>query len=486
MQSDMYYKFIGWYIGLLCLIFMSSCKVAAPVKMPAQLTAPTSFTGKVDTSSIGYIPRKAFFTDPQLNTLIDEALANNLDVKIAIQHIEAARAELVSRRSLLLPTVGVGASAGVRKFGAYTMDGVGNFDTNFSENIGEDKRIPDPLPDYFLGLQSSWEIDIWGKLKNQKKAAYARFLASEKGRQLIITSLVAQIANLYYELLALDSELEIIRENISLQQRAVELVNVQKLAGRVTELAVQQFTAQLLNTKGLEAEIRQEIIEVENALNLLAGRYPQPILRGSPITDQALPNIILTGVPSELLRRRPDIGQAELALVAAKADVQATRAAFFPSLTINSFIGLQSFKAAFLFTTPESIAFNLLGGLSAPLLNRNQLKGIYKRATAEQMAAFYSYQQTVLIGFGEVVNSLKGIENFTEQSEFKKQEATMLQQAVASSNDLFVAGYATYLEVVTAQERVLEAELALTAVKKRQFAYLIQLYRALGGGWEEE
>lgn len=466
-----------------CLLTLASCKISEPARMPAALKTPTSFTGSTDTSSIGYVAWNKFFADKYLTSLIDTALRNNPDRMMALQRVEIARSYLQSAKGALLPSVQAVGSAGVEKFGDYTMNGVGNYDINLSDNIGQDKRIPNPMPDYFLGLRSSWELDIWGKLRNRKKAAVARVLASEKGAQLVQTALIAQVARSYYELLALDSELEIIRRNIQLQETALDLVNVQKSAGRVTQFAVQQVKAQLLNTQSLEAQVQQQIIQAENGLNLLLGRFPQPIQRGEPINEQELPERIAAGIPSDMLRRRPDVVQAELELRAAKADVDAARAAFLPSFIINPFAGFNAFNTSLLFN-PGSLAFGVVGGLATPLINRAPLKAAYKQSQAENVAAYYSYQKTVLGAYGETLTNLRRIENFEKIASIKQEEVQTLQEAVATSNDLFLTGFASYLEVITAQKSVLDAEIDLTNARKEQFFSLIDLYRALGGGWE--
>jgi NodT family efflux transporter outer membrane factor (OMF) lipoprotein len=311
----------------------------------------------------------------------------------------------------------------------------------------------------------------------------ARFLASEKARHLVVTTLVAEIARSYYELLSLDNELVFIQENIQLQQTAVELINAQKAAGRATELAVKQVTAQLLNTRSRESLVQQMIVYHENQINLLLGRFPQPIERGRPILEQPLPQEIHAGIPAQMLTRRPDIALAELRLEAARCDVKAARAAFFPSLAITSSLGLQSFRPEKFFNTPGSMAYSVFGGLTAPVFQRNMLKADYQRASAAQLELFYEYQKLVINGFQETVTGLKRIENFQTASTLKAQEVTTLQEAVLTANDLYIAGLASYLEVILAQKNVLEAELQLAQTRKEQFFSVIDLYRALGGGW---
>jgi outer membrane protein, multidrug efflux system len=468
-------------ILIVTILLASSCKILKPVKMPEKTSIPENFTGGTG-ESIGKAPIKEFFPDHKLVTLIDHALANNLDLKIAHQRIEIARAQLMFSRNALLPSIGLNTSAGVRKYGDYTMDGVGNFDTNLSDNIGSDKRIPNPVKDYFLGLQSSWEIDIWGKLRNQKKSAFARFMSSQQGKNLLTTELVSEIASFYYELLALDAELDIIRKNVKLQETAVEMINIQKEGGRATELAVKQFSAQLVNTKALEYQVSQEIVRIENIINYLIGRFPQPIDRENSIQNQSLP-LSGTGVPSEMLQRRPDIIQAELELVAAKADLKAARAAFLPSLRIDAHTGLNAFNSAVLLS-PASLAYGAVAGLATPIFNQRALMAGFNINVSGNFQAHYNYQKTILNGYREVITNLKRIENYQKINQLKTEEVEMLQDAVAISRDLYFAGYASYLEVITAQKSVLEAEIQQNLSKKEQLISTIELYRALGGGWE--
>lgn len=469
--------------GILLSIFVSGCRTMIVPTRPPDLSVPKTFLGSTDSSSVGDLSWKAFFADDNLVGLIDSAIAHNPDLQLAVQRINVARANFDYTKGALVPTINAVTSVGVDRFGKYTLNGVGNFDTNLSDNISTSQKIPNPTPDLFLGLRSTWELDIWGKLRNQRKAAYARLLASDKGRHLVMTALVAEVARLYYTLLALDSEQDIIQENIVLQQRAVELVQVQKDAGRVTELAVQQFTAQLLNTRGLEAQIQQQIVHVENQLNLLLGRYPQPIARGRLIQDQAIPSSVKAGISAQLLRRRPDIRQAELELEAAHIDIAVARAQFLPSLILTPYMGLNSFRVAYLFT-PVSLATGMLSGLSTPVFNRRYLKANLIVSESQARAALYGYQKAILTGFSEVNTSLRGLENYKRVAELQAQEVSVLKQSVASSNELFRGGYAAYLEVITAQRNVLDAQLALINTKQAQFHTLIDLYRALGGGWQ--
>ena len=452
--------------------FISSCKVAVPPALPETLTMPETYIGDTDTITDGNIRWQEFFTDPLLVDLIETALKNNFDLLTAIQRVEMARADYSIREAAFLPSL-----AGI------ASTNLGNANQNMVRNGDQDQRMNNIREEYFFGFQSSWEVDIWGKMRSRKKAAYSRFLASEKGKHLVTTAVVAEIARLYYELLAVDNELEVVRKNIDFQEIALEIINIQKMGGRATELAVQQFEAQLLSTKALEKEKEQRIIELETEINLLMGRYPQPIPREKDISELPLPETIHEGIPSTLLLNRPDIQQAELELLASEADLEAARAAFLPSLTISPYIGFNALDPTMLFQTPESLAAGFLGGITAPIFNKKRIRSQFDRTVAERAEAFYNYQNTIISGYGEVVKNIRGIDNLEQVYQLKEQEVQVLLKAVSTSNVLFTSGYASYLEVITAQKSVLEAELELANIKKGIFHSVIGLYKALGGGW---
>ncbi|MFD0793781.1 TolC family protein [Mucilaginibacter litoreus] len=480
----MYYKSLSIYkyLALFAIILAAGCKAYKPIEPQTNSPMPASFNANADTLTAAALPVNTFFKDAFLLKLIDTALKANLDLRAALQRVEMAGANVKYNKSLLLPSVEFNATAGLERYGDYTMNGVGNYDTNLSPNVNGDKRIPNPTPDYFIGFRSSWEIDLWGKLRSQKNAALARFLASRSAYRLLTTELTAQIATAYYELLALEVEQNIINKNIKLQENALEIVKVQKLGGRATELAVQQFAAQLSHTKSLKYSTAQQITETENQLRLLTGTFDAPIARDTSLLTLNMPEKLGTGIPSQMLLNRPDIKQAELELAALNADIKSARAAFFPSLTLSPYVGYNSFRAALLFD-PGSAVYGLIGGLTAPLLNRGRIKADYAYKIAQGKEALYNYQKTVLAGYQEVMNNLKGMENYSQYFTHKQQQVTALKNAVDVANDLYVVGRATYLEVITAQRDVLDAELELANTKKNIFITDVNLYRALGGGW---
>lgn len=457
---------------LLIVSIISSCKIATPPALPVAEKIPETYIGDTDTLTDGNIRWQEFFTDPLLVDLIETALNNNLDLLSAIQRVEMARANYAVRDAAFLPSLN-----------GVISTNLGNVNQNMVGNADQGRRMNNIREEYFVGFQSSWEADIWGRMRNQKKAAYSRFLASEKGKHVVTTALVAEIARLYYELLAVDNELEVVRKNIDFQEIALEIIKIQKMGGRATELAVQQFTAQLLSTKALEKEKEQRIIELETQINLLMGRYPQHIVREKDISELPLPETIHEGIPSNLLLNRPDIQQAELELIATEADLEAARAAFLPTLTISPYVGFNALSPSLLFQAPQSLAAGLLGGITAPIFNRKRIRADFNRSVAVRAEAYYNYQQSIITGYGEVVNNIRGIDNLEQVYELKEEEVEVLLNAVSTSNVLFTSGYASYLEVITAQKSVLEAELELANIKKGIFHSVIGLYRALGGGW---
>ncbi len=478
-------KYLIISLYTLLILFSLGCSSYKISSLPESNNVPEKFDGGLESNhTISELPWNKFFTDSILRALIDTALQRNYDVLISMQRIEMAEAHLVARRGALLPSIDAVVTGSADRYGDYTMNGVGNFDTNLSQNISPNQRIDrNPTPDYFIGGRSSWEIDLWGKLRAQKKAAKVKYLASEKGKQLIITNLIAKISILYYQLLALQSELEIISRNILLQEKALTIVKAQKEGGEATELAVQQFKAQVLKTNALAYHIKQEIVVTENTLNYLLGRFPQSISLGKSIIKQEYPEELAAGIPSQMLLRRPDIQQAELELSEAKCNLHSARAAAFPSLTITPYVGYNSFNAQLLFA-PESFVWGALGGLTAPLFRKKEIRTNIRINKAKQKEAFYHYEQSVVNGFQEVSTYLKSIDNLKNIHDLKEKEFLILDNSTSIANDLYFSGHANYLEIINAQRGALEAEMAIVETKKEMFHSMINLYRSLGGGWE--
>ena len=441
---------------------------------------PESFGKSTDTTNISSTPWRTYFKDPNLVSLIDTALKNNQELQITLQEIEIAKNDIRVRKGALLPTVGVGAGAGIEKVGRYTSQGAGDASTE----IMPGKEMPDPLADFKLAAYANWEVDIWKKLRNSKKAAVSRYLATVEGKNFVITNLIAEVADSYYELLALDNQLDIVRQNIALQSNALEVVKIQKEAARATELAVQKFQAEVLASKSMEFDILQNIKETENKINFLLGQYPQEIKRDKSNFMNWMPSVIHAGIPSQMLANRPDIKQAELELEAAKLDVKVARAEFYPSLDISAGVGFNAFRPSSLFTLPESLLYSLAGDLAMPVINRNAIKAEYNSANARQLQALYNYERTILNAYLEVSSQLSKINNLEKSYDLKSQQVVALNRSVDVAGDLFKSARVDYFEVLMTQRDALENKLELIETKKAQLNATVHVYRDLGGGWK--
>lgn len=473
-------KIIPVVLGLsaLCLL-QTACKVPALSGKTANTTVPDKYLQTQDSTNTAMLSWREYFKDPNLVALIDTALLHNQELAITLQEIEITRNEMMARRGEYLPSVGFRAGAGLDKTPRYTPQGT----VEKNLEIVPGKETPDPLPDLMAGFYASWEADIWHKLHNAKKAAAARYLSSIEGRNFVITCLIAEIANSYYELVALDNQLKIVEQNIAIQQNALEIVKLQKASSRVTELAVKKFEAEVLNTQSLQYGIQQRIRETENRINFLLGRYPQPIPRDDRALTSGLPAAVQAGLPSQLLANRPDIRQAELELSAARLDVQVARAQFFPSVGITAGLGYQAFNPAYLIRTPESMLFSLAGELAAPLVNRIGIKAAYASANARQVQAATNYERTILQACVEVLNQLSKISNLEKSVDLKAKEVATLTESITISNDLFSSTRADYMEVLMTQRDALESKFELIETQQQQMAAAVNIYQALGGGW---
>lgn len=456
----------------------SACKLPSLATRNENKSVPAAYSAAKDSTNAATSKWRDFFSDPYLSALIDTALKNNQELNITLQEIEIARNEVRVRKGEYLPFLGLKAGAGVDKVARYTNIGAMEATTE----IKPGKEMPEPLPDYLLAARASWEVDIWHKLRNAKKAAVNRYLASTEGKNYVVTNLVAEVANSYFELLILDNQLSIVQKNIELQSNALRIVKLQKEAAKVTELAVRKFEAEVLKTKSLQYGIQQEIVETENRINFLLGRFPMHIPRAENGIDNIVIKNVSAGIPSQLLSNRPDIRRAEQELAAAKLDVKVAKAQFYPALSINTAVGFQAFNPTYLID-PASLLYNLAGDLMAPLVNRNAIKAAYYTANAKQLQAVYNYERTILNGYVEVANQLSRMDNLEKSYNLKSQQVNALTSAISISNDLFSSARADYMEILMTQRDALEARFELTETRKQQINAMVSIYKALGGGW---
>lgn len=461
-------------LALVGAALLTSCVPALP-QGPARapnLRMPDTFGVASEAENSARVDWRQFFADPHLVALIDVALANNQELNINVQEMLVASNEVMSRRGEYMPSLGVQGGASLDRVGHYTSQGQSD------EHVG----VPSNLQGYSLGLYASWEVDVWSRLRNAAGAARYRYLATREGRDFMVTRLVAEIATRYYELMALDRQLEIVRNNVRLQENALEMVRLQQQAARVTMLAVRRFEAQLQGFQSRQFDVSQRIVETENQINLLLGRFPAPIERSSESFLNTQP-VVHAGVPAQLLQNRPDVRRAELELRAAELDVAAARARFYPSLHLDGRLGYQSFDVRHLLDTPDSVLYGILAGLAAPLLNRSAITAEYFSSNSRQMQAVLRYERAILSAYLDVNTGISLLHNIAQSYALKAQQVERLSESVEISTLLFNSARADYLEVLTTRRDSLEAQVDLIETKQRQLAATVTLYQALGGGW---
>jgi NodT family efflux transporter outer membrane factor (OMF) lipoprotein len=416
--------------------------------------------------------------DTLLIYYIKTAITNNKNIAMAFQKIEMSRSQLLFAKGNRLPQVNLGVSGSIRKFGLYTMDGAGNIVTEITPG----KLVPIDLPDYYAGIQSSWEIDFRGKLKNQSKSALAKTYSSSSTVQFVINSLASDVALSYFQLIALDNELLVIRESAEKEKAALDFVKEQKEAGKVNELVVQQFAAQYYNLQILESEVLKNIAKEENRFNWLLGRYPQKVTRNEQQLFKSSYSVN-ESISSDILLNRPDIKAAEWTVQSTRFDLEAARSAFYPSFSLNAALGLQAFNWGYFFTTPQSIAYQLAGNLLQPVFNRSAIQAQFSYANANQKEALLQYQQLIFTSFMEVSADFLEIKQTEKIKNITFQKLNEYQKASESSLDLYKAARVTYLDVLLTQQYTLQTNIELIKIHNRAHASFIKLFTDLGGQW---
>jgi multidrug efflux system outer membrane protein len=448
--------------------------------MPENFFLPASFSGPTGLENSAPVAPMEFFDDPYLIGLINQSLVGNQQLKILAEDIQIANNEILRRRGAYLPFLSFGSSAGLDKLSTYTPAG-----SDLGQIVApQGGNFPNPLPDFLVAGNISWQLDIWRQLRNARDAQGLRYLGTIDGRNYVVTRVVAELAEKYYELMALDKQLETLDQTIALQEQSLEIAKARKLAARDTELAVQRFEAEVRKNQSQKLIIRQNIVEAENRINFLAGRFPQAVERLSPQFIDLRLSPLAVGVPSQLLQNRPDIRQAERELQAAGIDILVARANFYPKVFISANVGYEAFNAKYLIRSPESLMYGVAGNLVAPVINRSAIKADYFNANAKQLQALYDYQRTVLNAFTEVVNRISKVQNYSESIEIKKTQLASLETAVEVAGNLFQNARVEYIDVLFAQRDRNEARMVLIDTKKEQLSAIVNAYQALGGGWQ--
>ena len=458
---------------MVTLLVLAACKT--PQATLPRDTLKASLPALSADSSTTISPAwRNFFQDSALQALVDTALRNNHDLKITLQELAIAKSAIASKQGALLPSITANIGAGVSKVGRYTAEGAGNVGTDITPG----RQIPTVIPDLAPSIQVDWTIDLWNKLNSGKKAAVERYLASEAGQRAVKSRLVADVAENYYMLLALDYKLDVMQQYIALQKNAVKIARIQKEADADTQLAVEKFEAELAKAQADEYLLRQSIVETENSLNLLAGRFPQTITRTKvDFSELPMPDVSYS-LPAQLLLQRPDVVQAEHELKAARWDVETARKEFLPSFNLSAAIGLDAFNPKYLIRLPESLVFNAIGGLTAPLINKKAIQANFSQADALQIEALYNYDKTLITAFAETNTLQSRISNLKLLQQFKQKQNDALVRAVSAAQKLYLNNRATYLEVIDSEREQLDCKMELIDTKLQQLSTLIDIYRS--------
>ena len=455
---------------LVVALTLQSCFVAQDYVRP-DLDAETQALYRTenlptDSVSIADVSWKNLFTDQYLQQYIEEGLQNNMDVRIALQQILAAQAYAKQGKAGYLPSVSVGANATHQEL---------------SENSQFGALFSGGIDTYDITANLSWEADIWGKIRSNKRATQAAYLQSVAGHQAVKTQLISSIANTYYNLLALDAQLEVTKQTIITRESGVKTIKALKDAGQVTQVAVDQNIAQYNSAKALQVDIEVAIFKTENTLSILLGKTPQTFERSS-LDIQNIDQDIVLGVPATLLSNRPDVMAAEYGLINSFELSNVAKSNLYPSLTLTASGGLESLDVDNLINA-NSIFANIIGGITQPIFNQRKLKTQREVAFAQQEQALLRFKQTLLVAGSEVSNALYTYKAETKKFEFRKNEVEALRTAEANSNELLKNGYANYLDLLTARESALNAELNIIDSQLQQLVSIVDLYEALGGGW---
>lgn len=472
------------YIIVFITLFFISCRTSRKYNRPqietavAYRTAEPKQTDLSETTATGIaeLPWKSFFTDPVLQSIVDSVLLHNYDLSVALNNVRMNDEYLRQSKVAWLPSITAGVSASSNYFSENSLNGNNGF--NLNNTIGS-KHIDD----YSTNMGLSWEVDIWGKAKNHKAAAMATWLQSKEAAKYVQTQLISTTASAYYNLLMLDEQLKIAHKNLALNDSIVSLIRVQMQNGEATALAVQQAEVLQKETSALIPTLEQAIFIQENALGILMNREPGNIMRkGSGPDGFNIPEKFVTGIPAEILSRRPDVRESEFALRAANARVGVAQANMYPSLNINASTGLNAFQIGNWLALPTSIFGNVAGNLMQPVFNKRKLKTELNisKLTYERTAADFRYK--VLNAVTEVSDALVKTEKLREKITIAKSQYGILQQAVPNAKLLFSNGMASYLEVIAVQQNLLQNELSLADLKRQQVTAYVQLYKALGGG----
>ncbi|ANQ51927.2 TolC family protein [Flammeovirga sp. MY04] len=457
------------WMGVLISTLFSSCLIRKEYNRTVEVDNDHLYrisNENVDKSeNFGQIQWSDFFKDRLLNDYIQKAISNNYDVRIAYENVEIAKSLFLQGKSVNLPSINGNIGAG------YTQNSA---NTPVGSVFGNQQQ-------YNVGVDVSWEADIWGKLKATTEASRMNLLTQEEVKKAIVSDIVSQVAYNYYRLIGFDKQREILLKTIKSREESLEVTQALYESGELTLVAVKQTEALLYNSKVLLVEAEKNIEISENAISFLMGEAGQSIERDSIFNDQ-FDFQLDVGLPIQLLENRPDVKAAEYNLITAFENVNIAKANFYPSFRITASGGLQSIQVQDWFN-PQSFLFNVLGQVTQPIWNQRQIKTNYEITQSQEKIALHNFEKQILLAGHEVSNSVLIIDKQEQKIINQEAECEAYRLAVQYSQDLLVSGSANYLEVVTARQNLLASELILVNNKLDKITELIRLYRALGGGW---
>ncbi len=456
---------------ILLPFLLNSCFVARDYQRPEieEISEELFRTDKLpqDSLNIAELSWKELFTDPLLISHIEKGLENNLDIRIAIQQIIAAEAYVKQGKAGYLPTLTVGPGLNHQILSRNSQ-----FGSFFDGSITQ----------YEASGSLAWEADIWGRIRSTRRAFEASYLQSVAAHQAVKTELIAAIASTYYQLLALDEQVRIAQETIKNRESSLETTRALKQAGNVTEVGVKQTEAQLYTAQAILIDLNNQIRLLENSLSILLGEAPGEIGRSS-LDEQPIKEELQIGVPAQLLRNRPDVLAAEYSLINAFELANVARSDFYPSLRLTATGGYQSLELKELFDV-NSLFANLAASIAQPVLNQRRIRTAYDVSVAEQEQALLDFRKTLLTAGREVSDALSNFEAAEARMEVRTKELEAYELATSYSEELLNNGLINYLEVLTARENTLNSQLQLINDRFNRLNALVDLYKALGGGWE--
>lgn len=462
-------------ISVGCFCLLTGCAVGPNYKRPTVQTPdfrqPAQTAAPVDKNSLADVKFADLFHDDTITTLVQTAIKQSYDLQAATERVLEARAQLGITQSQFYPQLSAGASYTATRTSTVGAFNIVPANTNFSASYTQ------------AGLNLNWELDLWGRIRRLSEAGRAQYLAQEDARHAVIASLVADVMTTYFNLRELDLELQIAHQTEDIAKRGLAITKLRKERGLAAGLDIRQAEELLYTATSQIPATERAITETENMMSILLGQYPREIPRGKPLVEFAEPPTIPAGLPSDLLERRPDIRQAEENLIAANAQIGAAKALFFPQITLTGFLGLQSRALTGLFTGPARQQ-DITPGALLPIFYGGQLRNNLRLTEAQQREAVANYRKTIQVAFQEVSNALTDYQKNRQQRVQQEQFVAALHEADRLSTLRYRGGLDTYLQVLDAERNSFSGELALAQLRKSELLSIVELYRALGGGWQ--